>query len=72
MIWVIDIPQIKFERRVKFMDIKKKILIFSGFEDTFSSMTMTFTLTLTLTLTTDVDINSDIEIDFDALVGVLH
>ena len=54
------------------MDIKKKILIFSGFEDTFSSMTLTFTLTLTLTLTTDVDINSDIEIYCGAIVDVLH
>ena len=53
------------------MDIKKKSF-FSGFKDTFSSMTLTFKLTFTLTSTTDVDIDSDIEIDFNALVGVLH
>ena len=54
------------------MDIRRIILIFSGFKDTFSSMTLTFTLTLTLPLTTDVDIDSNIEIDFDAVVDVLH
>ena len=56
------------------MDIRRIILIFSGFKDTFSSMMLTFTLTLTLTLTltTDVDIDSDIEIDCGAVVDVLH